>query len=249
MKLNLFLLLMALLASLLVVVAEDIHIEEEEEVFEEEEEIIEEEEEEEEWDGVLRENDNLVTTVKFVDYEAQALPLGKEITMLVKIANNGNEFLNISAIGASIHSPYDFNYHIQNFSYKVLAEELRPRLEYTLEFTFKPDVKLEPLEYWLSCGVILNGTNRFFKQVPYNGTITLTNADMSIGAHDVFTYLLSMGLLGAGTYGIFLFLSSKKKKRATPSQSASNASAADLGWQTTGHTQKAAKKVRNRRNL
>merc|ERR1740130_2392683 len=162
-----FLLFLALFASQIALVAAE---EEVEDLVEEEE------EEEEEWDGVtFAAHDDLQTQAYFPDYPDKRLPIDKEVTMLVSITNTGSDVFNVSFIGASLHSPYDVNYYIQNFTVRPLADYLYPTAQYTIEYKFTADAKLEPLEYWFSAFVMVNGTRRMFKQTPINGTVELTN--------------------------------------------------------------------------
>lgn len=193
---------------------DDMVVDDDDEVYQDEEEVAEPVEvevdyEEEEWDGTLTENADIHCVVSFPDYPDKRLPIDKELTMLIGVTNNGNEVYNISVVGASLHSPYDFNYYIQNFSYKQFQDVLPPTAQYTLEYRFTPDAKLQALDYWFSAFIIVNGTRRIYKQIPINGTLTLT-AEGNSFLFDVIQMLATLVVVGGVGFGIFTILTGGK---------------------------------------
>lgn len=57
--------------------------------------------------------------------------------MLCHLRNSGDGPINVTYIMGSLNLPYDFNYHIQNFSYKAVGIQLPPGFEATFEYPFK----------------------------------------------------------------------------------------------------------------
>lgn len=101
-------------------------------------------------------------------------PLGKDVTLLVAFNNNGEKSFNISQIAAHLHSPFDYNYYIQNFTVKHASATVGPNSQVTLEYTFKPDPTLEPLEFHFSAYVNYNRSDgRTFMHTLHNATIDL----------------------------------------------------------------------------
>lgn len=70
-------------------------------------------------------------------YENNKLPIGKLVTILCYFSNEGDRNLNITAIMGSLNSPHDFNYHIQNYTYKQIGIILQPQEEATFEYQFQ----------------------------------------------------------------------------------------------------------------
>lgn len=104
---------------------------------------------------------------------------------MVGFQNRGDSVYNLTHIGASLHSPFDFNYHIQNFTYREVNAEVGPGEEGSIEYSFTPDKSLEAdLEFQLSISLYYNDTteNKFWRSTIFNSTIELSEAkaDFSI---------------------------------------------------------------------
>lgn len=194
-------------------------------------------EDEEEWDGTLAPNADVDCTVTFPGFEDKQLPVGEELTMLIGVTNNGKEGLNISAVGAYLHSPYDFDYYIQNFTAKRFSDFLPPTAQYTLEYKFTGDAKLEALDYHFSAFIIINGTSRIYKQVPINGTVTLKAAGTSflMDLASVTSTLVILGGVGFGLYTIFMGGKAPKKTKAAPVQKKEEVDSDNDDWDTDVH--------------
>lgn len=59
------------------------------------------------------------------------------MTVLCHFTNQGMYPYNITAIMGSLNSPFDFNFHIQNYSYKPVGILARPGDEITLDYQFQ----------------------------------------------------------------------------------------------------------------
>jgi hypothetical protein len=64
-------------------------------------------------------------------------PIGDVVTVLCHFTNQGEYPYNITAIMGSLNSPFDFNFHIQNYSYKPVGIVARPGEEITLDYQFQ----------------------------------------------------------------------------------------------------------------
>jgi len=152
--------------------------------------------------AVLKPSADIITTVYFPDYPDKKFPIGSEVHVLLGIHNNGKADYNISFIGASLHSPFDLDYHIQNFSAKAIEEVVESGQEQTFDYTFRPDQRLEPLEFWLSAYVIYNNTmtSQIHQSVFVNGTIDLVEKPSDMNFRRVFTYFLAFAAAGLVGY-------------------------------------------------
>jgi len=246
MKLTWFLLFLAV-TFMVAVRAEEEATEEDDDMIVEEEEEEDFEEDFEEWDGVtMVPSEDIFTTVVFKDHADQRLPLEKEITMIVGVANNGDDTVNVSAISASLHSPYDLDYYIQNFTGKGVAEVLAPGQQVTLEYKFTADARLEPLQYWFSAFVFINATDRIYRQVPINGTLDLTAEAQSFGILDFGTYMVSTAFICIVGYFVVLNLPQGKKRSTKVRETRTKEQRAE-DWDMAIHTQSKTTKVANKK--
>lgn len=81
--------------------------------------------------------DDIETSYFFPKYSNGKFPIGEVVTILCHLSNNDNVPYNISAIMGSLNSPYDFSYHIQNYTYKPLGVVVRPGDEITFQYQFQ----------------------------------------------------------------------------------------------------------------
>lgn len=74
---------------------------------------------------------------------------------------------------ASLNNPYDFNFYIQNFTYKTLGVVVKGGEEITLEYQFQVHPMLEPVDFTFASVVFYESdelmySNTFFNQVIVN---------------------------------------------------------------------------------
>lgn len=240
MKLTWFLLFLGL--TLMVAVRAEEEVEDDDMIVEEEEDF-EEEDFEDLWDGVtLVPSEDIFTTVVFKEHADKRLPIEKEIVMLVGVANNGDESVNVSGVTAALHSPYDLDYYIQNFTGKGVAETLAPGEQVTLEYKFTADARLEPLQYWFSAFVFVNATDRVYRQVPINGTVDLTAEAQTFGVMDALTYVMSTACICAVGYVVVLNLPQGKKRSSKVRDTRTKEQVAE-DWDMAAYTQSATNKI------
>lgn len=166
-------------------------------------------EEDDEEKSVLTPHADIDTVYYFKDITDKKIKLGQVTSLLANLHNKGASEFNITEIGASFHSPYDFQYHIQNFSSLNLPDgvALGASEEVSLEYMFRPDgEKLQPVEVWLYAWVKYNLSNEEYSSVIYNNTVTLVEEKSGLGSFSFFTYFL---LLAAGGLGYYIFNSVK----------------------------------------
>lgn len=64
------------------------------------------------------------------------LPIGENVIVLCHFANAGNYPYNLTAMMGSLNSPFDFSFHIQNYSYQQVGVVVPPNEEVTLKYEF-----------------------------------------------------------------------------------------------------------------
>jgi hypothetical protein len=81
--------------------------------------------------------DGIETSFYYPKYSNLKFPIGEVATVLCHFSNNDNVAYNVSAIMGSLNSPFDFSYHIQNYTYKPLGIVVRPGEEITFQYQFQ----------------------------------------------------------------------------------------------------------------
>lgn len=181
-------------------------------------------------------------------YADKKFPLGEDITLLVSFNNNGEKTFNVSSLAGHLHSPFDYNYYIQNFTVKSAATTVGPNSQATLEYTFRPDAILEPLEFWFSAYVKYNRTDgRNFMHTLHNSTIELIEAPTSTSATLIY-YMAVLGGLGALAY---VYTQANSSKSSSSSSSSFDSASTGGSWEddiTAYKPSDKAKRVGGKRN-
>jgi len=153
------------------------------------------------------------TAFMFPDYPDKKLELGEIIKVLFLVDNRGEMGYNVTHVFASLRSPYDYNYYIQNFSIMPIGLLVPPGHQASFEYLFKPDVTLEPTEFWLTTEVLYNSSaDRTYKTAVFNGTVELVEKNAEVDVRRFLKYMFILAVLGAGGYYAFNLSSPKKSK-------------------------------------
>lgn len=151
------------------------------------------------------------------------------------------------SVGAHLHSPYDFNFYIQNFTVRWTSSLLPAHSEVTVEYKFRPDDKLEPLDFHLSGWMIYNDTSSppiMYRSVFFNQTIEVAEKGGSgWSIRSLLTTLLVLGALAAGAY-VFLSQTTVGKKAAKRATAAAHSTQEKpAAWEATVYKPKAQQKA------
>jgi hypothetical protein len=160
-------------------------------------------------------------TVKtlFPNHGDKKFGLGEDVTLLVAFNNNGDKTFNVSSIAGHLHSPFDYNYYIQNFTVKNAPAVVGPNSQVSLEYTFKPDKALEPLEFWLSAYVNYNRSDgRGFMHTLHNATVELVEPTAG-SSQKLIMYVIV--LAGLGVLGYVFLQANKVKSQSSEASTAS----------------------------
>jgi hypothetical protein len=109
------------------------------------------------------------------------------------------------------------------YSARGIEQTVGAGKEATFDYTFRPDQRLEPLEFWLSAFMIYNNTetDRPHRTFFFNSTIELIEKPSDMNFRRVFTYFLAFA--AAGLVGYVAFQISSPKARTEPMLSAAPA--------------------------
>jgi len=157
---------------------------------------------------------DIQTVVHFPVHPDKKFPLQAPITVLVGLHNKGDKTFNLSYVAASFRTRFDFSYVIDNFTAVDISNVvLPPHTEITVEYAFRPDKNLEPVEFWLYGWIVYNGTGseakddgggemRLYRSTFYNSTIELVDRPYDVNVRRVFTYFFGLAVVGlAGFFG------------------------------------------------
>jgi len=165
----------------------------------------------------LKPSPHVSTAIIFPDFAEKKFTLSDKVTLLVGIKNTGETALNITGVQTRLHSPFDYKYIIQNFTYREVGMTVEPRREASLEYVFQPDKGLEPIEYHLSAYIDYNDSAQIeYRSFVYNDTVELIEKSSSFDAKQFFSYFMLLG--GVGLVGYILWSVSKPVSK--PSRSA-----------------------------
>lgn len=208
------------------------------------------EDEEEDYE-VLAPHVDIKTAVYFPDGEGTAY-LGEIITVLVSFFNTGDDAFNVTNVGASLHSPYDYSYYIQNFSEVEYGTIVGPEQQLTLEYRFRPDPSLEPVDFLLSGYVTYNDSGYdSFRSFFYNGTLELADKPIEVTPSLIFGYSVVSVLVGSVAYvalSLSGVLSSASKKVARVTGTAVKGGKDDAAWGTDVYNPKNKSKAANKKS-
>jgi len=196
-----------------------------------------------------------VNTMYFLPtFADKRFPVGKPVTILINFLNNGQEVLNISRVAGFLHSPFDLNYYIQNFSAaEVRGGMVGPKSQMSLDYTFTSDPTLEPLEFWMSGYVEYqaDGSDTVYRSVFLNETVTLINTGSSVDFTVILSTLVLLGGFGAGVYALMNATKkgtkAKKKFAAKPVLTEADKAAAAASWEMPAFQRSSGKGPRKMR--
>lgn len=190
----------------------------------------------------LKASTDLTTHVLFPNYPNYKFPVQTEITMLVGLHNKGNKAFNISTIGAYLHSPYDFSYHIQNFSHREVGVVLEPGSQVSIEYNVNPN-NFEPLECWFSAFILYNDSDdKQYKTTFVNGTLELVDKPSDFNFRRIFSYFFALAVSGLVGYIAYNLLFKPKNAKNEGKESSGG------GWGTKIYKQKQTNKRSPKKN-
>ena len=216
-------------------VDDDVEEEDEGEVFEDDEALT--------GPRILGPHSAVSTYIHFPDYPTHhRFTQGEDVVALIGVSNRSpSTYFNVSYIGAQLHSPFDFSYYIQNFTVRETESIVGPGQETTVEYRFRPDPQLEPIEFTLSVWAIYNSSEgRMYQSTAFNDTVELVEKKEPWTVASALNYALvlaGLGMMGYVGYSLTQGQTGKKKKRV---KRVEGEAVVPAKWETTAY-QPAAK--------
>ncbi|KAF6154852.1 hypothetical protein GIB67_033881 [Kingdonia uniflora] len=188
------------------------------------------------------------TVCVFPKNSARIVPAGEEAELLVGVSNEGESNMNVIAIKASIHLPFDHTLLVQNLTRQEFYNASVPlSAQATFPYIFAVNKYLQPGTFDLVGTIVYEIDQQPYQSTFYNGTIEVVEASGFISIESVFLVTLGaalLGLLGLWIHGQIQNLS-KKTKRAPKVEVGTGATDASMDeWlQGTAYAQSVSKKI------
>ncbi|KAL4616063.1 hypothetical protein ACB092_07G171900 [Castanea dentata] len=192
------------------------------------------------------------TVCVFPKNSARLITAGEETELLVGMKNDGEATVNIIAIKASVHLPFDHRLQVQNLSTQGFNNATVPAsAQATFPYIFAVSKFLQPGTFDLVGTIIYEIDQNPYQNTFYNGTIEVVEAGAFLSIESVFLVTLAIALLvllGIWIRGQIQNLS-KKTKRVPKVEVGTKTTDASLDeWlQGTAYTQSLANKSKKKK--
>ncbi|XP_038995575.1 translocon-associated protein subunit alpha-like [Hibiscus syriacus] len=147
---------------------------------------------------------------------AKLVPAGEETELLVGMENVGESPVNVIAIEASVHLPYDHRLLVQNLTAQVFEKaSVPPSTQATFPYIFAVSKYLQPGTFDLVGTIVYEIDQHPYQSTYYNGTIEVVEAGGFLSFESVFLVTLGISLavlLGLWLHGQFKRVSKRTKK-------------------------------------
>jgi|EP00944_MAST-04C_sp_MAST-4C-sp1_P000962 hypothetical protein len=159
---------------------------------------------------------------------SEGLPIGEETKVVVGLINNGEHSINVTRAMGSINSPFQFSYHVQNFTMRGYQPqvEVPPGEERTVEYVFTPRDDMEASDHTVCLTVFYEDDEETFSTQFFNSTVKFYEPSKGMDAESVFSIFL--GVVFVSFVGYFASSSFMGKKGS--SYSSSSRSGNDEDW-------------------
>jgi len=169
-------------------------------------------------DGSFSPAQGVETVCVFPKNGARLLTAGEEAELLVGMKNDGESSINVIAIKASVHLPFDHRLLVQNLTTVTFNNATVPAsAQATFPYIFAVSKYMQPGTFDLVGTIIYEIDQHPYQSTFYNSTIEVAEAGGFLSIESVFLVTLGIGLLfllGLWIHGQIQNLS-KKSKRAS----------------------------------
>ena len=118
------------------------------------------------------------------------------VTVLCHFSNEGESTLNVTAAMGSLNMAHDFNFYVQNFTFKPVGLVVPPNEEMTLTYEFIMDPRLDTTQdYTLAHSVFYENVAKpedWYTSTFYNSTVELYTTEAEV---DLETIVMIIGAL------------------------------------------------------
>ncbi|KAL2468463.1 Translocon-associated protein (TRelated to AP2) [Forsythia ovata] len=176
----------------------------------------------------------------------------EESELLVGFKNEGESSINVIAIQATVHLPYDHHYLVQNLSAQAFNNaSVPPSAQATFPYLFAVSKFLQAGAFDLVGTIVYEIDQNPYQSTFYNGTIEVTESGGLLSVESVFLFCLGVALLGLLGFWIRSQIQhfSKKTKRAPKVEVGTGTTDASLDeWlQGTAYTQSLSSKSKKKK--
>ncbi|KAL0412434.1 UNVERIFIED_CONTAM: Translocon-associated protein subunit alpha [Sesamum radiatum] len=192
------------------------------------------------------------TVYVFPKNPSKLIAAGEESELLVGIKNEGESSINVIAIQASVHLPFDHRYLIQNLSAQAFRNaSVPPSAQATFPYIFAVSKFLQPGEFDLVGTIVYEIDQNPYQSTFYNGTVEVTEVGGLFSVESVFLFCLGVALLALLWFWIRSQIQnlSKKTKRVTKVEvgTAKTDASMDEWLQGTAYTQSLSNKSKKKK--
>ncbi|XP_059656625.1 translocon-associated protein subunit alpha-like [Cornus florida] len=203
-------------------------------------------------DGNYSPAPGIETVCFFPKNPGRVIAAGEESELLVGIKNEGELGVNVIAIKATVHLPYDHRMLVQNLSAQAFNNaSVPPSAQATFPYIFAVSKYLQPGTFDLVGTVIYEVDQSPYQSTFYNGTIEVIEAGAFVSVESVFLFCLLIALLVLLSLWIQTQIQqlSKKSKRAPKVEVGTGTTDASMDeWlQGTAYTQAQSNKSKKKK--
>ncbi|KAL6963747.1 hypothetical protein U1Q18_034752 [Sarracenia purpurea var. burkii] len=202
-------------------------------------------------DGNFSPAPGVKTVCVFPKNPSRLVTAGEESELLIGMKNEGESSVNVVAIKASVHLPFDHGLLVQNLSAQAFNNaSVPPSAQATFPYIFAVSKFLQSGTFDLVGTIIYEIDENPYQSTFYNGTIEVTEAGGPLSIESVF--LVSLGIALVGFLGIWIRSQiqhlSKKTKRAPKVEVGTKTTDASMDeWlQGTAYTQSLSSKSKKK---
>ncbi|XP_047159060.1 translocon-associated protein subunit alpha-like [Vigna umbellata] len=203
-------------------------------------------------DGTLSSAPGIDTISVFPKNSARLITAGEESELLVGVKNDGDSSLNVIAIRASIHLPFDHKLLVQNLTTQGFNNGSVPAsAQATFPYLFAVSKFMQPGNFDLVGTIIYEIDDHPFQSVFFNGTVEVAEAGGFLSMESVFLVTLGAALLvllGLWIHGQIQHLSKKTKRAPKVEVGTRSTDASTDEWlQGTAFTQSLSSKSKKKK--
>ncbi|GKV32695.1 hypothetical protein SLEP1_g41282 [Rubroshorea leprosula] len=203
-------------------------------------------------DGNFAPASGIDTICVFPKNSAKLVNAGEETELLVGMKNDGESTVNVIAIKATLHLPFDHRLLVQNLSTQGFNNASVPAsAQATFPYIFAVSKYLQPGTFDLVGTIVYEIDQYPFQSTFYNGTIEVVESGGFLSVESVFLVTLGLALLfllGLWLHGQFQRISKKNKKAPKVEVGTRSTDASMDEWlQGTAYTQSLSNKSKKKK--
>ncbi|XP_014519106.1 translocon-associated protein subunit alpha [Vigna radiata var. radiata] len=203
-------------------------------------------------DGTFSSAPGIDTISVFPKNSARLITAGEESELLVGVKNDGDSSLNVIAIRASIHLPFDHRLLVQNLTTQGFNNGSVPAsAQATFPYLFAVSKYMQPGNFDLVGTIIYEIDDHPFRSIFFNGTVEVAEAGGFLSMESVFLVTLGAALLvllGLWIHGQIQHLSKKTKRAPKVEVGTRSTDASTDEWlQGTAFTQSLSSKSKKKK--